>query len=130
MITPSSVMIKKNFFLEMGKFNESMPACEDYDLWLRVTLHDPVGLVEEYLLTRYGGHDDQLSSSVGTLDKFRIRALLNLLAYGRYSREQKMLIYQTLAAKATIVANGSKKRDKVEVYERFKQIADSYKKFI
>ncbi len=130
MITPSSVMIKKDFFLKKGAFNESLPACEDYDLWLRITLNDPVGLVDEFLLTRYGGHSDQLSSSVGILDKFRIRALLNLMEHEQCSKKQKLLIYQTLVAKATVVANGSKKRDKVEEYERFRKIADSYKKLI
>lgn len=130
MITPSSVMIKKDFFLKAGKFNESMPACEDYDLWLRITLHHPIGLVDEFLLTRYGGHNDQLSSSVGILDKFRVRALLHLLEHEKCSNEQKQLIYQTLVTKAMIVANGSRKRNKVEEYERFKNIADSYRTFV
>ncbi len=130
MITPSSVMIKKEFFLDAGKFNESMPACEDYDLWLRITLHHPIGLVDEFLLTRYGGHHDQLSSSVGILDKFRVRALLHLLENEKCDTKQKKLIYKTLVAKASIVANGSRKRNKVEEYERFKNIADSFREFI
>jgi glycosyltransferase involved in cell wall biosynthesis len=126
MITPSSVMIRKDFFIETGGFNESLPACEDYDLWLRITLHHPVGLVKEYLLTRYGGYDDQLSSTVEVLDRFRIRALLNLLEHEKPDKNQKELIMRTLAKKADIVASGLKKRDRMDEYERYRKIADEY----
>lgn len=130
MITPSSVMIKKDFFLKTGTFNESIPACEDYDLWLRITLRHPVGLVDEYLLTRHGGREDQLSYYINTLDRFRVRSLLQILAHEHPDPVQQQLIYTTLVRKAEIVANGAKKRDKVDEYERFTHIADQYRKFL
>ncbi len=130
MITPSSVMIKRDFFMAVGKFNESLPACEDYDLWLRITLNHPVGLVDEYLLTRHGGREDQLSYYIGILDKFRVRSLLQILAHEHPDSEQQQLIYTTLVRKAEIVANGAKKRNKVNEYERFTTIANLYRKFL
>lgn len=130
MITPSSVMIKKDFFIKSGTFNESIPACEDYDLWLRITLNHPVGLVDEYLLTRHGGREDQLSYYVGTLDRFRVRSLLQILAHEHPDPDQQQLIYTTLVRKAEIVANGAKKRNKVDEYERFTNIANQYRKFL
>lgn len=130
MITPSSVMLKKRLFTEKGRFNESIPACEDYGLWLRITLNNPVGLVDELLLTRYGGRKDQLSFSVGVLDKFRIRTLLDLLENEELNSEQKSLVCKTLVKKAKIVANGLKKRNKADEYERFRGIADQYRKYI
>lgn len=130
MITPSSVIMKKDLFLTAGKFNESIPACEDYDLWLRIILRHPVGLVDEHLLTRYGGRKDQLSASVGSLDRFRVRSLMQLLEHEHPSLAQKQLIYTTLVKKASIVANGAKKRNKVDLYERFRTIADHYRKLI
>lgn len=130
MITPSSVMLKKKLFLDSGRFNESIPACEDYGLWLRITLNNPVGLVDELLLTRYGGREDQLSFCVGVLDKFRIRTLLDLLNHEKLNNEQKSLVYKTLVKKAEIVANGFRKRNKVDEYERFRSIADKYRKYI
>jgi glycosyltransferase involved in cell wall biosynthesis len=129
MITPSSVMLRKKLFIEIGTFNESIPACEDYGLWLRITLNHPVGLIDEYLLTRNGGRKDQLSLSVGVLDKFRVRTLLDLLNYGKLNIEQKSLVCKTLVKKAEIVANGLKKRNKVDEYERFRRIADQYRKY-
>ena len=130
MITPSSVMMKKRLFIEASRFNESIPACEDYGLWLRITLNNPIGLVDELLLTRYGGREDQLSFCVGILDKFRIRTLLDLLNHEELNNEQKSLACKTLVKKAEIVANGLKKRNKVEEYERFRGIADQYRKYI
>ena len=130
MITSSSVMLKKKLFVDAGTFNESIPACEDYGLWLRVTLNHPIGLIDEYLLTRNGGREDQLSLSIEVLDKFRVRTLLDLLNHETLNLEQKSLVCKTLVKKAEIVANGLKKRNKVDEYERFRRIADRYREYI
>ncbi len=127
MITPSSVMMERSLFDEMDGFNESLPACEDYDLWLRISSRYPVGLVEEYLLTRYGGHADQLSSSVPMLDRFRIRALLDLLQAGITNEKYQKLAAQTLALRAGIVAGGYKKRNKLAEYEQYEEIAGRFR---
>jgi glycosyltransferase involved in cell wall biosynthesis len=128
MITPSSVMMEKQLFLETGGFNESLPACEDYDLWLRITSTFPVGLLDELLLTRYGGHDDQLSSTVPILDRFRIRSILNGINSGKLSSEQSELARQQLVKKATILANGYKKRGMFNNYEFYQRLAQQYRK--
>jgi len=130
MITPSSVMIHRQLLAEAGGFNESMPACEDYELWLRITLYHQVGLVDKYLLTRYGGHEDQLSAKFSVMDKFRVRALLFLLEYEKPDHFQKKLIYQTLVKKSDIVAQGFKKRNRIKEYERFKGIADTFRQYL
>jgi len=126
MITPSSVMLQKTLFLEIGGFNESLPACEDYDLWLRITCRYPVGLVDEELLIRYGGHDDQLSSTVFALDRFRVRSLLDLVAYAPLTAAQYKLACGELVRKSLILANGYQKHGKVVEYERYKKIAEQY----
>ncbi len=122
MITPSSVMLRRTLFQSMGGFNESLPACEDYDLWLRITCRYPVGLVDEYLLKRYGGHADQLSATVPVLDRFRIQSVIDLLAGNVLSEEQKALARKNLLKRAHIVAEGYKKHGKTEEYERYKRI--------
>ncbi|MBD3392740.1 MAG: glycosyltransferase [Chitinivibrionales bacterium] len=123
MITSSSVIMEKTLFDETGGFNESLRACEDYDLWLRIACRYQVGLVDAYLLTRYGGHPDQLSASVDRLDRFRVRALLDLLARSPLSEQQRSLARETLIRKARILAAGSHKRGKVEEYEHYTEIA-------
>lgn len=127
MITPSSVMIKRDFFLKIGGFNESIPACEDYDLWLRISRSNPVGLVDKNLLIRYGGHPDQLSSSVPVLDRFRIRSLVGILLEGGLNDEQEMLVRSALVSKAEILSQGYLKRGNNALYERYKSIADNYR---
>ncbi|MBN1577046.1 MAG: glycosyltransferase family 2 protein [Chitinispirillaceae bacterium] len=126
MITPSSVMLRKELFIEYGGFNEAMPACEDYDLWLRITAHHPIGLVDEVLLRRYGGHGDQLSATVPQLDRFRIRSLLGLLSGGNLTTDQAILVKRQLIRKATICANGYKKRGNSEFGKRYETIAGAY----
>lgn len=124
MITPSSVMIKHELFNEVGGFNESLPACEDYDLWLRICCKESVGLIDENLLKRYGGHSDQLSSSIFALDRFRIRSLLELLYKKPLSEQKRNLICNTLRKRTKIVANGYLKRGNRKLYERFISVAN------
>jgi len=127
MITPSSVMIKKSIFTENGYFNESIPACEDYDMWLRITIDNHVGLVDEFLMTRYGGHLDQLSSSVPVLDKYRIRSMLDLLHNKKLDEIRKKKVQKELIKRCKIVASGAEKRGKLDEYRRYKKIDEEIK---
>ena len=36
-MSPSSIMIHRSVFDDVGLFDENLPACEDYDLWLRIS---------------------------------------------------------------------------------------------
>lgn len=127
MITPSSVMIRKDLYEEYHGFNESLPACEDYDLWLKITSKENIGLIDEQLLIRYGGHDDQLSSTIKVLDKYRVRAMLDLLCMGDLSERQRMHVYSVLSQKAEILSNGFRKRGKLKEYERYKKLSEKYR---
>jgi glycosyltransferase involved in cell wall biosynthesis len=111
MISPSAVILNRRLLEEHGGFDETLPAAEDYDLWLRLTWRYEVDLVDEPLVIKRGGHPDQLSAQWG-LDRFRIRALVKLLgeaglpeAYARAARER-------LAARCAIYAQGCDKRGK------------------
>jgi len=126
MITPSSVMMEKALFFEAGQFNESIPACEDYDLWLRITAAYPVGLVDDFLLTRYGGRRDHLSAEFIGLDRFRIRSIAQLLATTHLSGAMRRAATTMLITKATIVANGYTKRGMPQEYEHYLSIARRY----
>ncbi len=126
MITPSSVLIKRDLFRYYGGFNESLPACEDYDLWLRITVKHHVGLVDEVLLKRYGGHSDQLSTTTPVLDRFRIRSLLGLLFKEELTSEQRSMVRRQIKKKALICANGYRKRGNNELFRRYKTIAERF----
>ena len=71
-ISPSSALIEKSLFQNIGQFDEDLPVCEDYDLWLRVSAQEPILYVDQPLTIKYGGHEDQLSKKYWGMDRFRI----------------------------------------------------------
>jgi len=112
LISPSSVMIEKRVFEEVGLFDESLPVCEDYDLWLRIGSRMPIHLIEKPLIVKRGGRSDQLSSIYWGQDRFRIRALVKLLSQnGKGVRSE---ILAVLRRKCQIYGQGCLKRGKIE----------------
>lgn len=126
MITPSSVMIHHSLFEQYGTFNEAYPACEDYDLWLRISAFEPVGLVDEMLMTRYGGAEDQLSCTVQLQDIYRIDAIKNLIDEGTLPADKHALALKTMLKKCAILANGALKRGNSERHAFYTALIDSY----
>jgi glycosyltransferase involved in cell wall biosynthesis len=126
MVTCSSGMMKKKLLDEVGLFNESLPACEDYDLWLRIVWKYPVGLIEKDHLVRHGGHADQLSSRFFGCDRFRIRSILNLLLHFPLAAEQKELAVRELCFKCRVYAEGCMKRGKTGEGERFLNLVKEF----
>ena len=119
LVSPSAVMIRRELFDDVGLFDESLPACEDYDLWLRVSCRYPVHLIDEPLIIKRGGHADQLSKEAG-LDRYRIAAIKKILGCGRLSESQSRAAARTLQEKCMIYAAGCRKRgreDEANYYE-------------
>lgn len=78
-MSPSSIIIHRDVFDDVGDFDESLPACEDYDLWLRITSRYEVAYVKDACINKYGGHEDQLSRQFWGMDRFRVLALQKIL---------------------------------------------------
>ncbi len=114
LVSPSSVMLTREFLDTVGGFDEALLACEDYDLWLRALVRYPVGLLDEWLTVRHGGRPDQLSASFIGLDLFRIRSMAKLLAQPDLSAWHRDCIKKELRHKATLYAKGCLKRDRPE----------------
>ena len=113
LVSPSAVMIRKLLLDEVGLFDETLPACEDYDLWLRIAWRYPVYLIDTPLIVKQGGHADQLSG-MPELDKYRIQALLKILKHDGLSEKQRHAAQAMLEKKCCIYANGCQKRGRVE----------------
>jgi glycosyltransferase involved in cell wall biosynthesis len=109
LVSPSAVMLRRSLLDTVGIFDESLPACEDYDLWLRISCRYPVYLIDTALIVKRGGHADQLSRAPG-LDKFRIRALRKIIDGDLLSDTQHKAAVHMLKEKCTIYANGCRKR--------------------
>ncbi len=119
LVSPSAVMMRRELLEDMGGFDEALPACEDYDLWLRVSLRTPIHLIEENLVVKRGGHPDQLSAAPG-LDRYRIQSLDKILTHENLTPGQARAAAAMLREKCRIYAAGCRKRGKdveAEVYE-------------
>lgn len=110
LVSPSAVMMRRDLFECVGGFDESLPVCEDYDLWLRISKDTEVPLVPEALVTRRGGHADQLSRSTWGFDRFRVQAIANLIEAG-LEGEKAGWALEAMSKKVTILAQGFHKRD-------------------
>lgn len=109
-VSPSAVMIHRTIFEEVGLFDESLPACEDYDLWLRIAAQYPIGLLEKPYIKKYGGHADQTSHKYPAMDRFRIQSLTKILKSNILSKEQIIAAKTMLEAKIEIFEKGAAKR--------------------
>lgn len=125
-ISPSSVMIARSVFEAYGVFNESLPACEDYDLWLRLCAVMPVLFIETPLTIKHGGHDDQLSTQYWGMDRFRIDAISRLLENTPLTESDAAAARQQLANKIDIYIKGAQKRNKTDEIEHYSQLKQRY----
>jgi len=118
-ISPSSVMINKTVFDEVGNFNEDLVVCEDYELWLRICDKYKVFFIDEPLIIKYGGHQGQLSYSIESIENHRIKAL-EYLTLENLNRKNKRHAIQMLLSKLNIYLKGLVKRrknDEIALYE-------------
>lgn len=125
LVSPSAVMIKKSLFDEVGGFDEQFPACEDYDLWLRVSCRYPVHLIDTPLIVKRGGHADQLSRAAG-LDKYRIQSLVKIIESGLLTPRQRQAALSTLKEKCAVYAGGCRKRGREEEARNYYRLAERY----
>lgn len=122
-ISPSSAMLHRSVFEDVGLFDESLPACEDYDFWLRFTARNPVLFVDRPLVVKHGGHADQLSQRVKALDRYRIQALTKLLEEVPLNAGDRAAAVGTLLEKISIYKAGVERRGRSEEAERLEQLA-------
>ena len=127
LVSPSAVMIKKSLFSTVGIFDEHLPACEDYDLWLRISCRYPVHLIETALIIKRGGHDDQLSKATG-LDKYRIQSLVKIIDSDLLTPQQHQAALITLKEKCEVYAGGCRKRGREAEAKYYHQLAETFKK--
>lgn len=118
-MSPSSVLIHRSVFERVGLFDEALPACEDYELWLRICSRFPVLYLDELLVVKYGGHPDQLSRNVWGLDRYRIQALEKILGTAELSAEERLAAIEILIEKIEIYIAGAQKRDKLEEVNKY-----------
>jgi len=126
-ISPSASTVHCEVFKICGGFDESFPACEDYEFWLRVTCRFKVFLIPEYLTIKQGGHPDQLSHKYPAIDRFRIHAIEKIIGSDLLNPHQRELALAELKRKCGIYIPGAEKRGKTKEAENCKKILEKFK---
>jgi glycosyltransferase involved in cell wall biosynthesis len=123
----STVMVHRRLFDEVGLFDEQLPCCEDYDLWLRVSARFPFLLVARPCTLKDGGRPDQLSviHRVG-MDCYRIGAILKIIRSGKLNHDQMRLARLELVRKCSIYGRGCLKYGRVADGHRYLTMAEQY----
>jgi glycosyltransferase involved in cell wall biosynthesis len=151
MIGPSTVLMRREVFEELGGFREDLEIAEDYEFWLRLTARYEVEYIDSPLVVKRAGHGEQLSEKYGQIEIFRIKGLQDLVQSGWFAgggrkvpsepgrqsglrgspkpghraRAEALheLAVAELARKAAIYAAGCRKRGRSEEAERFEKPA-------
>jgi len=124
-ISISTAVVENDIFDRIGNFDESLPACEDYDFWLRATHQYEVRLIPMPLTIKDGGRKDQLSMIWG-LDRYRIRSLGKILSSGHLNWADYEWTYAQMKKKCLVYIKGAKKRGKIKEVAVFMDLINQY----
>ena len=130
LISPSSVMLSRALLERVGSFDETLPAAEDYDLWLRITAFHEVAFIPEPLVVKHGGQPDQLSRIVPGIDRYRIRAIVKILSDPQLKPEYRRAAERELIRKCRIVAGGCMKRGNTHEAEYYLELVAAHENSI
>ncbi len=126
LLSLSSALFRRSVFEEIGVFDEDLPACEDYDLAIRLAHKYPWHLISRPLIFKRGGHADQLSQRFHSIDVYRIKSLEKALTLD-LTGEQRKQVCQAIVIKSRILILGLKKRNKYEEMLYYQSLIDKYK---
>ncbi len=139
MIGPSTVLMRRDVYEQLGGFREDLEIAEDYELWLRLTALYPVEFVEEPLIVKRAGHGAQLSEKYGHIELFRLKGLEDLVRRrwfaGQASSQSinknptphlQHMASAELADKCAIYAAGCRKRGREQEAQLYEAKASEY----
>ena len=110
-VSSSSVVFHRSIVEKVGLYEASFQVCEDYDIWLRFSLFFPIGLSSTKTVSKFSGHDDQLSKKIIPFDLFRIEALWRLLRFVKHKNQIRV----ALKFKSMVLYSGYKKRQNINL---------------
>ena len=120
------MMLRRELLERHGMFDEDLPVCEDYDLWLRLAAYHPVALLNEKLMTRQGGHSDQLSRKLWGIDRFRVQSLQKILSQENLSHGDRIAAIGMLRKKCEILIKGFQNRGNMKEIRVYRNIAKKF----
>lgn len=109
-VSTSTSLISRHFFMDLKGFREDFRVCEDYELWLRISVQTEVAFVSDPVTIKYGGHADQLSTRFHSMDDERVRALIPFLESSVLTPEQRFYVAENIIQRSEILLQGLRKR--------------------
>lgn len=125
LISLSSALFRRGVFEDIGKFDENLPACEDFDFGIRLAQKCPVYFIPRPLIIKQGGHFDQLSRKYWGMDRFRIYALEKALHLD-LGPDQEKLVKQEIVKKCQILVKGFMKRNRISEAKKYLSYIEKY----
>lgn len=110
----STIMIKRDLFEKIGTFDETLPVCEDYDLWIRIAAKHKIALIKQKLTNKFALPHPQLSFSNYPMEHYRLKALEKCLRTQKLSQQQYDLVLKSMKKKYTIMLKGTFKRKNIK----------------
>jgi GT2 family glycosyltransferase len=92
----STVMMRRSLLELIGPFDEDLPVCEDYEMWLRILMKYPVAFINRPLVIKRSMGQGQLSVNYTHKDRFRTVALLKLLIENEMKRQHYLFAVRKL----------------------------------
>jgi len=127
-IGPSTVMMERALFEELGGFREDLEIAEDYEFWLRATAAEEICYLDEPLTIKQAGHGDQLSEKYGHIEYFRLIGLKALVDSNWFPHHRRTAACRELARKCRIYAAGCRKRGRGEEALQYEEWGDRYQR--
>jgi glycosyltransferase involved in cell wall biosynthesis len=97
-VTVSSVIMRKDWFTQLGGFEEELLVCEDWDLWLRYSAAGGKVRLCREPLTRYRWHPGSMSNNQERMCQGRLKVLERALATPRGRQVPRRLARQARAS--------------------------------
>lgn len=103
----------------IGGFDENLPNCENYDLWVRLSANFPIHTMQESLI--YTPHRNSDGKSTWATHRFRVYALEKAFQSGYLNSEYRRMVAEQIVFKCEKLVEGFKQKDNTEranFYER------------
>ncbi len=113
----SAVVARKGFIEIHGGFDENLPSCEDYDLWIRIASHVPIMLIPDALTVA----GDVTAPPAWTLDRYRVYALEKAFQSGHLNADQRHRVAEEMIRRCDSLVTGYRQKNNTEranFYER------------
>jgi len=125
-IGPSTTVMSRKVFDDLGGFREDMEIAEDYEFWIRYCSRYKTGYIDEPLITKRAAHGKpQLSEKYGQIEVFRIDGLKKLVEqkyFKKHSQEKQSLAEKELKKKCEIYAQGCEKRGRNQEAAQYRSL--------